>query len=182
MKNIYDFRVEKMDGGKQALKDYEGKVLLVVNPASKCGFTPQFDGLEALYEQYKDQGLMILGFPCTQFGNQDPGSNEEIENFCRLTYGVSFPMMAKIDVNGDNAEPLFVFLKEQQGFRGFDLNTEKGKAFDERLSKDDPDYAQKSDIKWNFTKFLVDRDGNVVARYEPMVEPAALEKDIERLL
>ena len=108
MKNIYDFRVEKMDGGKQALKDYEGKVLLVVNTASKCGFTPQFDGLEALYEKYKDQGLMILGFPCTQFGNQDPGSNEEIENFCRLTYGVSFPMMAKIDVNGDNAEPLFL--------------------------------------------------------------------------
>lgn len=182
MMQLYEFEVEKMDGDKQSLKDYAGKVLLIVNTASKCGFTPQFDGLEALYQKYKDQGLVILGFPCTQFANQDPGSNEEIESFCRLTYGVDFPMFAKIDVNGENADLLFTYLKGQQGFKGFDLNTEKGKRFDAKLSEADPDYAKKSDIKWNFTKFLIDRKGHVLSRFEPMTEPKDLEKSIEALL
>ncbi|MEG0378149.1 MAG: glutathione peroxidase [Eubacterium sp.] len=180
--NIYDFKVKKMDEGTMNLNDYKGNVLLIVNTASKCGFTPQFDGLEALYQKYKDKGFVILGFPCTQFKNQDPGSDQEIESFCRLTYGVSFPMLSKIEVNGENAEPLFNYLKKEQGFKGFDLNDAKGKAFDERLSKEDPEYAKKDSIKWNFTKFLVDRDGCVVQRYEPMIDPSSLQDDIEKIL
>lgn len=157
--NIYDFSAGNMLGNEVSLSDFKGKVLLIVNTASKCGFTPQFAGLEALYQKYKDKGLEILGFPCNQFGNQDPGSNEEIKRFCEVNYGVTFPMFEKVDVNGDSAHPLFKFLKKQA--RGF-IGTEA--------------------IKWNFTKFLVDRNGKVIDRYAPTDTPEKFAKDIAELL
>jgi glutathione peroxidase len=156
---IYDFSVSTSGNATQAMADKAGKVLLIVNTASKCGFTPQYEGLEALHRKYHDQGLEIMAFPCNQFGAQEPGDAEEIKNFCTLTYDVSFPLLAKVDVNGANADPLWDYLKQQQaglmGSRG---------------------------IKWNFTKFLVDRSGHVVARHGPQVKPEALAQDIERLL
>ena len=158
MSTIYDFTAERMDGTSQAFADYKGKVLLIVNTASKCGFTPQFEGLEALYQQYKDQGLVVIGFPCNQFGAQDPGTNDEIGAFCQKNYGVSFPMMAKVDVNGDEAHPIFAWLKNQKG----GLLTDG--------------------IKWNFTKFLVDTHGRVVDRFAPTKAPQDLETDIKALL
>ncbi|MCB1678956.1 MAG: glutathione peroxidase [Halioglobus sp.] len=156
---VYDFSCATAAGEKKSLADYRGKVLLVVNTASKCGFTPQFAGLEELYEKYRDAGLEILGFPCNQFGKQDPGSNDEIVEFCQLNYGVSFPMFGKIEVNGGGAEPLFKYLKKAA-----------------------PGALGSRGIKWNFTKFLIDADGNVVKRYAPTDKPAAIEKDIEKLL
>ena len=158
MSTIYDFTAERMDGTEQSFADFEGQVLLVVNTASKCGFTLQFEGLEVLNEQYKDQGLTIIGFPCNQFGGQDPGSNEEIGAFCQKNYGVSFPMMAKVDVNGSDAHPIFKWLKEQKG----GLLTDA--------------------IKWNFTKFLIGSDGQVLERYAPTTKPEALKADIEKAL
>ena len=158
MSTVYDFTAERMDGSLQAFSDYQGKVLLIVNTASKCGFTPQFEGLEALHEQYKDQGLVVVGFPCNQFGSQDPGSNEEIGAFCQKNYGVSFPMMAKVDVNGKDAHPIFDWLKKQKG----GVLTEG--------------------IKWNFTKFLVGSDGQVIDRYAPTTKPEAMTADIEKAL
>ncbi len=158
MTTIYDFNCPTPNGQERSLEEYRGKVLLIVNTASKCGFTPQFAGLEKLYEKYRDRGLAILGFPCNQFGNQDPGSNDEIQEFCQLNYGVSFPMFAKIEVNGDGTDPLFSYLKEQApGLMG-------------------------NKIKWNFTKFLVDPQGNVVKRYAPITKPESIEKDIDKLL
>ncbi|RXJ00267.1 glutathione peroxidase [Anaerobacillus alkaliphilus] len=157
MDTIYDFNVLQTNGSEKSLKDYEGKALLIVNTASKCGLTPQFEGLQELYEKYHDKGLEILGFPCDQFNNQEFDNIEETTQFCQLNYGVSFPMFAKIDVNGNNADPLFTFLKEQK--KGI-------------LSKN---------IKWNFTKFLVDRNGNVVERYAPTTTPAKIEEDIQKL-
>jgi glutathione peroxidase len=156
---IYDYAVAMPNNATQAMAEKAGKVLLIVNTASKCGFTPQYEGLEALHRKYHDQGLEIMAFPCNQFGAQEPGDAEEIKNFCTLKYDVSFPLMAKINVNGANADPLWDYLKQQQtglmGSRG---------------------------IKWNFTKFLVDRSGKVVARHGPQVKPEALVQDIERLL
>lgn len=154
-----NFAVERLQGGTVSLADYAGKVLLIVNTASQCGFTPQFEGLEALYGRFKDRGLEILGFPCNQFGAQEPGAADEIASFCQKNYGVSFPMFAKIDVNGDNAHPLYQHLKKEA--RGV-LGSEG--------------------IKWNFTKFLVDRDGRVVKRYAPASAPESLADDIEALL
>lgn len=159
MPNVYDYSATTISGKEVSIADYKGKVLLVVNTASKCGLTPQFKDLEALYEKYKDQGLMILGFPCNQFLSQDPGSNEEISEFCQLNYGVTFPMFAKIDVNGDEAHPLFKHLKEAA-----------------------PGLLGMNAIKWNFTKFLVDRQGNVIERYAPTTVPLDIAKDIEKLL
>lgn len=159
MGNVFDFSATTTAGKDLPLEQYRGKVLLIVNTASKCGFTPQFAGLEELYEKYRDSGLEVLGFPCNQFGSQDPGSNEEIQEFCQLNYGVSFPMMGKIEVNGSGTDPLYKHLKKQA----------KGLAGSER-------------IKWNFTKFLVDREGNVVKRYAPQTKPSQLEADIEALL
>ena len=156
---IYNFEAQTIGGKKVKLGDYKDKALLIVNTASKCGLTPQYKGLEALYEEYKDQGLVVLGFPCNQFGRQEPGSESDIEEFCQLNYGVSFPMFAKIDVNGRNADPLFKYLKKSS--KGI-LGSEK--------------------IKWNFTKFLVNRDGEVVARYAPTVKPGDIADDIEPLL
>jgi len=157
--SVYDFSAATPGGKKQSLSDYKGKVLLVVNTASKCGFTPQFAGLEELYEKHKDEGFEILGFPCNQFGKQDPGSNDEIMEFCQLNYGVSFPMFGKIEVNGGGTDPLFKHLK-----------------------KEAPGALGTQRIKWNFTKFLIDSEGNVVKRYAPTDKPAAIEKDVKKLL
>jgi glutathione peroxidase len=156
--SIYDIRVTNAAGEEKSLEDYRGKVLLIVNVASKCGFTPQYKGLQDLYEKFKDQGLEILGFPCNQFLGQEPGSNEEIQDFCQVNYGVSFPVFAKIDVNGSDAHPLYKHLtKEASGILG-------------------------GAIKWNFTKFLVDRDGKVVKRFAPNTEPEKMTDKIEELL
>lgn len=158
MSTIYEFTADRMDGTPQAFADYRGQVLLVVNTASKCGFTPQFEGLEALYQQYKSQGLTVIGFPCNQFGGQDPASNDEIGAFCQKNYGVTFPMMAKVDVNGSDAHPIFTWLKSQKG----GLLTDG--------------------IKWNFSKFLIGRDGQVIDRYAPTTKPEDIRDDIEKAL
>ena len=156
---IYQYEATDMSGKLQPLSKYEGDVLLIVNTASKCGFTPQLDGLETLYAQYKDQGLQVLGFPCNQFGHQDPGTNEEINEFCQLNSGVSFPMFAKVDVNGKDAHPLFQY-----------------------LAKEAPGLLGSKAIKWNFTKFLVDRQGNVIERFSPQTTPAEIESAIKKLI
>jgi glutathione peroxidase len=159
MTTIADFTVTTNRGQELALRDKLGTVLLVVNTASKCGFTPQYDGLEALYQQFKDRGFEVLGFPCNQFGGQEPGSADEIAEFCKVNFGVTFPLMAKIDVNGADASPLYDWMKsERKGLMGTTA------------------------IKWNFTKFLIDRQGNVVKRYAPTDKPEAIAKDIEKLL
>ena len=178
---FYDFTAETNEGGEISFAQYKGKVLLIVNTASKCGFTPQYDGLEALYKKYGPEGLVVVGFPCDQFGHQEPGSDEEIEAFCRLNYGVTFPLMAKSDVNGENANEVFKWLYSEKPFAGFG-DSETGQFMDEMLSRNDPDYASNPDIKWNFTKFLIDRKGRVVARFEPVVTPEQLESEIEALL
>lgn len=180
--NVYDFIVKNRKGEEVSLKEYEGKVLLIVNTATRCGFTPQYEELEALYKAYREQGLEILDFPCNQFGNQAPGTEEEIHEFCQLNYGTEFPQFKKIEVNGENELPLYTFLKKEKGFAGFDLAHPIGKILDEMLSKADPDYAASSSIKWNFTKFLVDRKGNVVARFEPTAPIADVENAIKQLL
>ena len=178
---IYDFSAETNQGEELNFSQYKRKVLLIVNTASKCGFTPQYDGLEALYQKYSDQGLVVIGFPCDQFGHQEPGSNEEIEEFCRLNHGVTFPLMAKSDVNGENANEIFKWLYSEKPFAGFG-DSDKGKFMDGMLSRQNPDYASNPDIKWNFTKFLIDRKGHVVARFEPVVTPEQMESEIEALL
>ncbi len=159
MGTIYDLPVSSLTGEKTDLSTYRGKVLLIVNTASKCGFTPQYKGLEAIYQQYKDQGFAVLGFPCNQFGAQEPGNAEEIGAFCEKNYGVTFPLFEKIDVNGDNAHPLFTLLK-----------------------KEAPGVLGTEGIKWNFTKFLVDKNGKVIARYASTTSPESLSTDIARLL
>ena len=164
--SIYDFKVKAQDGSEVSLADYKGKVLLIVNTATQCGFTPQYKELEALYRKFQDKGLVILDFPCNQFGEQAPGTDAEIHAFCTGQYAISFPQFAKVQVNGPEAEPLFTWLKSQQGFKGFGGGT-KAQAMDKLLSQQDPDYANNPDIKWNFTKFLVDREGNIAARFEP---------------
>ncbi|MEO1044957.1 MAG: glutathione peroxidase [Pseudomonadota bacterium] len=159
MTTLYDFAVKASDGADRAMADYAGKVLLIVNTASQCGFTPQYEALEEMYRDYHDRGFEVLAFPCNQFGGQEPGSNEEIAQFCAVNFQTSFPLFAKVDVNGDDADPLWRYLKQQQsglmGSRG---------------------------IKWNFTKFLIDRAGRVVARHGSMVKPEQLRRDIETLL
>ena len=165
--SLYDFNVKDLDGENVSLNDYSGKVLLIVNTATKCGFTPQYKELEALYEKFQANGFTILDFPCNQFGEQAPGSNEEIHEFCTLNYNTQFPQFDKIEVNGENQSPLFAFLKSKQGFKGFDSENESSKFMDEMMARRDPDYKNKSDIKWNFTKFLVNQQGEVIARFEP---------------
>lgn len=180
--SVYDFTVKGLNNEDVSLKDYSGKVLLIVNTATKCGFTPQYKELQALYEKYQARGFEVLDFPCNQFGEQAPGTEEEIHQFCTLNFGTEFPQFKKIEVNGENESPLYTYLKSQRGFKGFDKGHKIGALLDEMLSKADPDYATKSDIKWNFTKFLVDRDGNVVERYEPTTECKVIEEDIKKLL
>ena len=159
MNTLYDIRLEKIDGSQAQMRDYKDKVLLIVNTASRCGFTPQYAGLEALYRKYQDQGLVVLGFPCNQFGAQEPGNEAQISDFCEKNYGVSFPLFAKTDVNGPHAHPLFNHLKrEAPGLLGSEM------------------------IKWNFTKFLVDREGKVVSRYAPTTNPSQLESAITELI
>jgi glutathione peroxidase len=157
--SVYDYSAKTLDGQDVSLADYRGQVLLIVNTASKCGFTPQYEGLEALYKTHKDRGFTVLAFPCNQFGAQEPGNAEEIANFCSLTYDVTFPVMSKIDVNGADAHPLYKFLKKEQ--KGL-LGTEA--------------------IKWNFTKFLIGKDGEVVERFAPTVKPEDLKVAVEALL
>lgn len=180
--NVYDFTVLDRRGKEVSLSEYKGKVLLIVNTATRCGFTPQYEALEAMYKDYKDQGLEILDFPCNQFGQQAPGTEEEIHEFCTLNFGTEFPQFKKIEVNGENESPLFTYLKAQKTFEGFDLNDKLGKLLDEMLSKADPDYAKKSDIKWNFTKFLVDKEGNVMKRFEPTHDMKLVEEEVKKLL
>ncbi len=182
MSTIYDFTALSNRGQEVNFADYRGKVLLIVNTASKCGFTPQYDGLEALYQKYKNQGLVVIGFPCDQFGHQEPGTNEQIEEFCRVNHGVTFPLMSKIEVNGENAHPIYKWLESQAGFAGFTPGHPLTKILEEMLSKADSAYASKPEIKWNFTKFLINRKGEVVRRFEPTVEPTDLEKPIEEQL
>ena len=178
---IYQFSAESNSGDPVNFADYKGKVLLVVNTASKCGFTPQYEGLEALYQKYKFEGLVVIGFPCDQFGHQEPGSDGEIVEFCRENYGVTFPLMAKSDVNGENANEVFKGLYSEKPFAGWG-ESETGKFMDGMLSRNDPDYASNPDIKWNFTKFLIDRNGKVVARFEPVVTPEEIDDQIVALL
>ena len=178
---IYQFSAESNSGDPVNFADYKGKVLLVVNTASKCGFTPQYEGLEALYQKYKFEGLVVIGFPCDQFGHQEPGSDGEIVEFCRENYGVTFPLMAKSDVNGENANEVFKWLYSEKPFAGWG-ESETGKFMDGMLSRNDPDYASNPDIKWIFTKFLIDRNGKVVARFEPVVTPEDIDDQIVALL
>jgi glutathione peroxidase len=180
--SVYDFIVEKANGEQQSLEQYKGKVLLIVNTASKCTFTPQFDDLQKFYEKYHDRGFEILGFPCNQFGAQEPGSSEEAVAFCQRNYGVGFPIFAKVDVNGEEAHPLFTYLKKQAPFQGFDETNVNAKLLKLMISEKNPEWLVGDEIKWNFTKFLIDREGNVVRRYEPFVEPSDLAHEVEALL
>lgn len=180
MATIYDFKALTSRGKELDFAQFEGKVLLIVNTASKCGFTPQFKGLEELNQKYKDQGLVIIGFPCNQFREQDPGSDGQIEEFCQLNYGVTFQIMRKADVNGENAEPIFTYLKAQaptEEYHG--LKAKATKALFKQIS----DSAKtESDIQWNFTKFLISRDGKTIQRFAPTAEPKDFEKEIQALL
>lgn len=182
MEKIYEFKVLTSKGQELDFAQFKGKVLLIVNTASKCGFTPQFEGLEALNQKYKDNGLVILGFPCNQFAEQDPGTDSEISEFCQLNYGVTFQMMKKSDVNGPDENAVFKYLKSQAGFAGFDPAHPLSKLLDEMLSKADPDYAGKPDIKWNFTKFLISKDGSQILRFEPTAAPEDIAPSIEKFL
>lgn len=178
---FYDYQVENAKGESVSMKDFAGKVVLVVNTATGCGFTPQYEPLEAMYEKYHAQGLEILDIPCNQFGQQAPGSDEEIHEFCTLHYNTQFPQMKKADVNGDQELPLYTFLKKEKGFAGFG----EGQSADMMrgfIPKMDPDYENNSKIKWNFTKFLIDRQGHVVARFEPTMDMAEVEKQVAALL
>jgi glutathione peroxidase len=180
MDKIYDFKALTSRGKEVDFAQFEGKVLMVVNTASKCGFTPQFEGLEALNQKYKDQGLVIIGFPCNQFKEQDPGNDAQIEEFCQLNYGVTFQIMKKCDVNGPAAEPIFEYLKSQaptEEHKGL-----KAKATAAMLKKLSKSMEKDSDILWNFTKFLISKDGTQVRRYSPMTEPKDMEQDIEELI
>ena len=176
--SIYDFKVKDDVGQDVSLSDYKGKVLLIVNTATRCGFTPQYKELEALYEKYRSEGLEILDFPCNQFGQQAPGTIQEIHQFCSANFDIQFPQFDKIEVNGVNEHPLYTWLKAQRGFSGFDVSDQRGKMMDGMLRKQDADYDQKSDIKWNFTKFLISRDGRVLKRYEPTDKMTDIEADI----
>ena len=179
---IYDIKVKDDAGKDVSLSAYRGKVMLIVNTATRCGFTPQYAELEALYKKYHALGLEILDFPCNQFGAQAPGSIQEIHQFCTANYDIQFPQFDKVDVNGAGQSPLFAYLKAEQGFRGFDLGDKTGKFMDDMLRKKDGTYDKNSDIKWNFTKFLVTRDGRVVKRYEPTEKISDIETDIKREL
>ena len=179
--NIYDFKANDYKGNEVNLADFKGKVLLVVNTATRCGFTPQYDGLEALYDKYKEQGFEILDFPCNQFANQAPGSSEEIHNFCTLKFGTEFPQFAKIDVNGETADPLFVHLASAKPFEGFGKGI-KNAMLDRFTKANNKKFGDKAYIKWNFTKFLIDREGKTIARFEPTVDMKDVRIAVEKVL
>ncbi len=180
--NIYDFTVKDIKEEEVSLEKYKGKVILIINSATKCGFTPQYDELQDLYEKYGQEDFVILDFPCNQFGNQAPGTNEEILSFCDAKFGITFPMFSKIEVNGENAHPLFKFLVSQKGFAGFDERHELTSVLKKMLSEADPEYEKNPSIKWNFTKFLIDRNGNVADRFEPTESIYAVEDRIKGLI
>ena len=180
--SIYDCKATTIEGEEISLEKYKGKVVIIVNTASKCGFTPQYEGLEKLYEKYNAKGLEILGFPCNQFGEQEPGDNQDVKNFCQLNYGVSFQMFEKTDVRGDSAHPVYKYLTSEKPFQGFDQNHPIGEMLYKALQSRSPEYLEGDSIKWNFTKFLVDKEGKVVARFEPTSEPSAMEETIKKLL
>ena len=181
MATIYDFKALNNKGEEVDMAQYKGKVLMIVNTASKCGFTPQYDGLEALYKKYKDQGLVILGFPCDQFKHQEPGTDEEIAEFCRLNHGVTFPLMKKIDVFGANAHPIFKYLTQQ-------VPTEEVHGLKDKATMKLVDGLSKSEgreeggVRWNFTKFLISKDGSLIKRFAPVAKPEDMETDIEAML
>ena len=179
MQTIYDFKAFNNKGEEVDMSDYKGNVLMIVNTASKCGFTPQYDGLEALYKKYQQKGFIILGFPCDQFKHQEPGSDEEIAEFCRINHGVTFPLMKKIDVYGENAHPIFTYLTTQVPDE--DVKGLKNKAT-MKLVESLATGRKPGDIRWNFTKFLISRDGAVIKRYAPVTTPDEIEKDIEAML
>ncbi|MDD3239296.1 MAG: glutathione peroxidase [Lachnospira sp.] len=178
---FYELTVPAADGTEKNLADYEGKVVLVVNTATGCGFTPQYKPIEEMYEKYHEQGFEVIDVPCNQFAGQTPGDDEEIHEFCTLKYNTQFPQMKKSDVNGENELPLFAFLKSQKGFEGFGKGV-KALAMNTMLKKVDKDYKKNPDIKWNFTKFVVDRSGNVVARFEPTDDMKKVEECIAALM
>ena len=178
--NVYDFTVKDRNGNDVSLMDYKGKVLLIVNTATGCGFTPQYDELQDLYENFSAKGFEILDFPCNQFGNQAPGNDEEIHTFCTGRFGITFPQFAKIDVNGENAIPLFKWLTENTNFNGFGKSS-MSLILSGVVKKQDKDYKNNGNVKWNFTKFLIDRNGEIVARFEP-TDMKKLKKSIEEIL
>ena len=179
--SFYDHSVTRPNGEEVSMKEFEGKVVLVVNTATGCGFTPQYKDLEEIYEKFHDQGLEIIDVPCNQFAGQTPGTDDEIHDFCTLKYNTQFPQMKKSDVNGENALPLFTYLKSQKGFEGFGKGP-MAIAMSAMLKKIDKDYKNNPDIKWNFTKFLVDRQGNVVSRFEPTASMKSVAEAVEKLI
>ena len=179
--NFYELSVTASTGEEISMKDYEGKVVLIVNTATGCGFTPQYKDIEAMYEKYHDRGLEVIDVPCNQFAGQTPGTDEEIHEFCQLKYKTQFPQMKKSDVNGETAIPLFKYLKEQKGFESFGKGP-KALAMSAMLATIDKDYKNNPEIKWNFTKFVVDREGKVVARFEPSIKMEEVDKFVEGLL
>ena len=179
--SIYDHSVTDAKGNEVSLEEFKGKVLMIFNSATGCGFTPQYEDIEEMYEKYHDRGFEVLDVPCNQFGNQAPGSDEEIHEFCTLHYKTCFPQMKKAEVNGENALPLFTYLKQEKGFEGFGKGP-KALVMAGMLKAQDPHYKENPDIKWNFTKFIVDREGKVVARFEPTRKMSEVEKLVESLL
>ncbi len=180
--SVYDFTVKEMDGKEKPLSDFAGKVLLIVNTATVCGFTPQYTDLQDMYDEYGVKGFEILDFPCNQFGNQAPGDNEEIHTFCTGRFGVTFPQFSKIDVNGENAIPLYRYLENEKGFEGFDPGHELTSRLEQKFEKLNPNYKNEPDIKWNFTKFLVDSQGNVIRRFEPTADMEYVKEIVKSLL
>ena len=178
---IYDFKVKAQDGSEVALSDYEGKVLLIVNTATGCGFTPQYDELQNIYEEFKDRGLEILDFPCNQFGDQAPGSDEEIHTFCTGRFGITFPQFSKVDVRGEGAIPLYKWLEANSRFEGFDKNP-MGMMLGGVVKKMDKDYKNNGSVKWNFTKFLIDKNGQIAARFEPMTSLKKVKDKIQEMI
>ena len=181
-KNLYDFELTVQGGKSVPMSDYKGKVVLIVNTASKCGFTPQYAELQALYAKYNERGLEIIDIPCNQFGEQSPESDAETTQFCQLNYGTAFAQFKKSEVNGANELPLYRWLKAERGFKGFDEGHNLSPILDKLLREADANYDKSSDIKWNFTKFLIDRNGDVVARFEPTTDMSKVEQAIEELL
>ena len=177
MKTVYDFTVKDRKGNEVPLSQYKGKVLLIVNTATGCGFTPHYEPLEAMYKEYREQGFEILDFPCNQFANQAPGSEDEIHEFCTVKFGADFPQFKKLDVNGETADPLFAYLATEKPFQGFGKGL-KSMALNKFADMNNKQYGDKAYIKWNFTKFLVDREGKVIARFEPTVDMAEVKKAV----
>ena len=179
---IYDFKFNTIDGEDASLEQFKDKVLLIVNTASKCGFTPQYKDLQKLYEKYNSEGFEVLGFPSNQFADQEPANNGDVKKFCEINFGVTFPLSEKTEVRGKNIHPIFKYLTEQLSFQGFDMNNLSGKMLYTFLQEKLPEYLLGDSVKWNFTKFLIDRQGNVVERFESTIDPMDIEGNIKNLL